>query len=163
MNPLHLMKTPLLLHLLSALALASAAATQTISYNGFNTASGTPVATLREMAANGSNDHAVAVNLPEPGFPAWSRDGKLLGLSSTEPGRPNKLSRDLYVVTGATGAVTKVSRFEDAADGNGYRKYFTGAKAFSPDGRYVAATVFHSVGATLQGGTNTPHLYMKVS
>lgn len=141
-------------------ALCPAVFAQTITYNGFNFGSGQPVSTVREMAANGANDHALTVNLPEPGFPAWSRDGRLLALSSPEPGRPSKQSRDLFVMDGTTGAITKISRFEDYADGNTFRKYLPTAHAFSPDGRRLAATVYLNTSVVNSGITMTPQIYL---
>ncbi len=152
------MKLPTLLALV--LAFRTAASAQTISYNSFDFSSGQPVSTLREMAANGTGDRAVAVALPEPGLPVWSRDGRTLALSSTEPGRPNKVSRDVYLMDGTTGAVRKLSQFEDYADGNTFRKYYTSAKAFSPDGRRLASTVLLNTSVVGSGITTTPQLYV---
>ena len=94
----------------------------TITYNSFTISGGQPVATLRDMAANGTGDRAIATGLTEPGFPAWSRDGRQLALTSPDPLRPSKLSRDIFILDGATGAVRKMHTFNDTADANGFSK-----------------------------------------
>jgi WD40 repeat protein len=145
--------------LLFALCTAGVSA-QSITYNGFDFSSGQPVSTLRDMSPSGANDRAIDTILTEPGFPAWSRDGSTLALSSPDPLRPNKISRDIYLMDAATTLVRKIHTFEDFADAQGFHTLLPVAKAFSPDGRRLAATVFLQTGVVNSGTSTLPLLYL---
>src|SRR5690349_2566810 len=67
---------------------------------------------LARINADGSGDQAVNTGLPVTSFPAWSKDGQLLAVTSTDPQRPSKISQN--VVTLDSGGNFRVAvPFED--------------------------------------------------
>jgi hypothetical protein len=152
-------------------------ATGTIFFNASESLF-TPI-TLRRVNPDGTGLQVVPVNLPEPAFPVASRDGRRLLLTSGDPGRPFKLSRNIFSFDPATGGVTKVTSFEDSArSGTGattvltngvashtndttwtsYTIHFPYHKAYSPDGQQVAVMDLpRTGGSTLNvSRTNAP-------
>jgi len=132
-------------------------ATGTLFFNGAEFPSST--LTLRRVQADGTGLQIVPVPLPEPAFPVVSRDGRRLLLTSGDPGRPFKISRNIFSLDLITGGITKVTGFEDsvrtgegplitltngvAANTNdarwtSYTIHFPYHKAYSPDGQRVA-------------------------
>ncbi len=118
---------------------------------------------LWQMDPSGANERIVALNLPEPVIPKWSPDGKLLALSSSTPGRPNKLSWDIFTLDPTTGKTTSVVAFQDEVKtvdlpqgGTELRSGFSLPvyKALSPDQAQIAIWQFVRVAVT-QNGTPT--------
>ncbi|MCW5559293.1 MAG: PD40 domain-containing protein [Verrucomicrobiae bacterium] len=114
---------------------------------------------LARIDPDGSGDQLVNVNLPEPSFPAWSKDGRLLALTSQHPQRPNKVSRDVFLFDPATGATRLAVAFEDRVttepvfEGGvflGERNKFSFVmplfKAISPDQTFMAVSSFLHAG-----------------
>lgn len=106
---------------------------------------------LARIDPDGSGDQLVNVNLPEPSFPAWSRDSRLLALTSQHPERPNKVSRDVFLFDPATGATRLAVAFEDRVDvepvsqRNRFSFVLPLFKAISPDQTRIAvASLFHT-------------------
>ncbi|MBL9135077.1 MAG: PD40 domain-containing protein [Verrucomicrobiales bacterium] len=133
------------------------AATGSIFFNGAES-SVAPI-TLRRVNADGTGLRIVPVALPEPAFPVVSRDGRRLLLTSGDPGRPFKLSRNIFSLDLTTGGINKVTGFEDSvrtgagplvtltngvaaqtndASWTSYTIHFPYHKAFSPNGQQVA-------------------------
>ncbi len=170
------------IRLLVALLLLTAtietwAATGVIYFNG--TESSTTPMSLRRINADGTGFQIVSVNLPEPAFPVASRDGRRVLVTSGDPGRPFKLSRNIFSLDLAAGGITKVTSFEDSvrtgagplvtltngvaastndATWTSYTIHFPYHKAYSPDGRQVAVMDLpRSGGSTLSASrTNAP-------
>lgn len=167
--------------LCSALLLAGGmeaqAASGIIYFNGAESPS-SPM-TLRRVAPDGTGLQMVPVNLPEPSFPVASRDGRRLLLTSGDPGRPFKISRNIFSLDLDTGGLTKVTSFEDSvrtgagplvtltngvaaytndATWTSYTIHFPYHKAYSPDGLHVAVMDLpRSGGSTLSvSRTNAP-------
>lgn len=153
------------------------AATGTIFFNGAES----PVAsiTLRRVSADGTGLRSVPVALPEPAFPVVSRDGRRLLLTSGDPGRPFKISRNVFSLDLISGQLVKVTGFEDSvrtgagplvtltngvaaqtndASWTSYTIHFPYHKAYSPDGLQVAVMDLpRSGGSTLSvSRTNAP-------
>ena len=122
---------------------------------------------LWQMDPDGSNERIVAVNLPGPSFPRWSPDGRFLSLSSPTPGRPNKLSWDVFTFDPITGQVTTVVPFQDEVvtrdlptGGTELRSGFVLPlyEVLSPDHTRLAVWQFARVAVTQNGtpsGTST--------
>ncbi|MFO1500173.1 MAG: hypothetical protein U1G07_17585 [Verrucomicrobiota bacterium] len=68
---------------------------------------------LWKINPDGTGDQRVPINLIEPGFPSWSKDGRVLALTSVNPQRPNKLSRDVFVFDTVTGGLQIAAGFQD--------------------------------------------------
>ena len=170
----------IVLLLISLLALefcVHAAPSGVIFYNAVETYA-SPI-TLRRVNPDGSDNQAVLVDLPEPSFPVASRDGAKLLLTSGDPGRPFKISRNVFSLDLRTGGVARVTAFEDIVrNGAGqtiiktngiaaatndttftsYTIHFPYHKAFAPDGRRVAVVDLpRTGGSTLSvSRTNAP-------
>ena len=139
--------------LLGTLAWTLLAADGVIYYNSIPTL--TAPAALRRVNADGSGDQAVAVNLPAGLYPTASRDGRRLLLTSQDPGRPFKISNNVFTHDIATAAVSRITSFEDILTtqglqitndlgqtigdriNSGYTINYPYHKAFSPDGTRV--------------------------
>jgi hypothetical protein len=153
------------------------AATGTIYFNSVESYS-SPMS-LRRVNPDGSGNQSVLVALPEPSFPVASRQGGKLLLTSSDPGRPFKLSRNVFNLDLATGGLVKVTGFEDSATTgigsttvltNGvashtndtqfssYTIHFPYHKAHSPDGQQIAVmNLPRTGGSTLNvSRTNAP-------
>lgn len=167
---------PILSGLAAALAgfLVSRAAPGTLYYARVPTP--TSAFELRRISADGTGDTPVPIPLPSAGYPSASRDGLRLLVTSPDPGRPFKISRNVYSFEPQTGLTIPVTQFEDLyrinnqvltnATGdpttnrsiNAYTIHFPNHKAFSPDGRRVAVMDLPRTGGStldvpLQGGT----------
>jgi len=57
------------------------------------------------------------VSLPEAGFPAVSRDGRLVALTSADPSKVFTLSRDVFVFDLTTTQLTQVTSFQQLGPG----------------------------------------------
>ena len=137
--------------------------------------SATAPITLGRVNADGSDIQPFAVNLPSVFNPTVSRNGRLMLVTSPDPGRPFKLSRNVYVIDLLTGATGRATSYEDEVELGGvrfrrdlaqlfgnntissYKINFPNYKAFSPDGtRVVVMNLFKSGVITLgtQFGVN---------
>lgn len=138
-----------------------------VYYNRISTAN-TPAA-LRRVNADGNGDQAVPVDLPSAIYPTVGRDGRRLLLTSPDPGRPYKISNNVFVQDLPTGALGRITGFQDVVttkgvlltndlgqpagnrDISGYTINFPYHKAFSPDGSRVAVMNLRKTGSvTLQ-------------
>jgi len=127
-------------------------------------------ATLRRVGGDGTGDQALPVNLPSPIYPTISRDGRFLLVTSPDPGRPFKISNNVFIADLFTGALGRTTSYEDEVvlDGalfardllelagkpnvSSYKVNFPYHKAFSPDGsRVVVMNLFKS--GSVSGGT----------
>ena len=116
---------------LLATAQVAGAATGTIFFNGAESVQ-SPI-TLRSVNSDGTGLRIVPVDLPEPAFPVISRDGRQLLLTSGDPGRPFKISRNIFSLDLATGGLAKVTSFEDSArSGTGTITTLTNGVASTP-------------------------------
>lgn len=158
--------------MLGALAWTAHGANGLVYYNQI-TSLVTP-ATVRRVGGDGTGDQAVAVNLPSPYYPTISRNGRFLLLTSTEPGRPFKISNNVYIDDLLTGGFFRATSYSDEyVIGNvrfnndiaqlfgdttvsAYKVYFPYHKALSPNGaQMVVGNLFKeghiSAGAPLDG------------
>jgi hypothetical protein len=63
----------------------------------------------------------VPVNLPSPIYPTISRSGRFLLMTSTDPGRPFKISNNVYIGDLLTGALFRTTTYEDEYVSGGVR------------------------------------------
>lgn len=139
------------------------AANGTIFYNRIPTA--TSPALLRRIDGDGTADQALAVNLPSALNPTASRDGRRLLVTSSDPGRPFKMSPNVYVIDFATGTLGRATSYQDevVVDGvlfnpdlgqltgnriSSYKVQFPYHKAFSPEGSRVVVMNIAKLGST---------------
>ena len=119
---------------------------------------------LAQINPDGTAEQVLNTGLPQPFGPAWSRDGRLLALTSVNPQRPNKVSQDIFLYGPATGTSRLALLFEDEVTlppffENGAlvtdRSKFTYRlpiyKTFSPDGTRLAVSLLDTSGF-YQGG-----------
>ena len=172
-------KAPLMRFLLGTLLLLSSlgaarAATGVIYFNRIPSVNSP--ATLNRANADGSAEQVMPVALPEAYWPSVSRDGSTLLVTSGEPGRPFKISNNVFAIDLASGALAQVTHFEDVVQngltlltndlGNvtkdenfsSYSIHFPDRKALSPDGsQAVTIDMIVSGGITTTSPrTNTP-------
>lgn len=140
-----------------------------VYYNRF-TSLNTP-ATVRRVGGDGTGDQAVAVNLPSPVYPTISRNGRFLLVTSTDPGRPFKISNNVYLGDLLTGALFRTTSYADEFVSGGVRftndlaqlfgdqtitRYavnFPYHKALSPDGtRTVVMNLWKEASVVLGAG-----------
>ena len=105
---------------------------------------------LARINADGTGHGLVGAGLPEPSLPAWSKDGRVLALTSPHPERPNKVSRGVFLFDPAAGSTRLAVGFEDRVDvepvtqRNRFGYVLPLFKAFSPDRiRIVVSSMFH--------------------
>jgi hypothetical protein len=136
---------------------------------------------LARVNADGTGDTLINTGLTTPTFPAWSKDGLELALTSVNPQRPSKISQDVFAFFPANGAVQLIVPFSDSTtvkpvfnpDGSqaGSQNLFSYVvpvyKAFSPDRAHIAVASLVTSGFTqtqtpdlksLSGVTQTPML-----
>ncbi len=157
-------RLPRLLVTLCAFVAASTvvqAANGVLYYNQI--ASPTAPVLLRRINGDGTADQPVLVNLPATLYPTISRDGRRLLVTSPDPGRPFKISQNVYVLDLLTGAFGRATSYQDEFVLGGvrfnddlaqrfgdntissYKVNFPYHKAFSPDGsRVVVMNLFKS-------------------
>jgi hypothetical protein len=155
--------------MLGALAWAARGANGIVYYNRF-TSLNTP-ATIRRVGGDGTGDQAFAVNLPAPIYPTISRNGRFLLMTSTDPGRPFKISNNVYIEDLMTGALFRTTSYADEYVSGGVRftndlaqlygdqtitRYsvnFPYHKALSPDGtRTVVMNLWKEASVVLGAG-----------
>lgn len=156
-----LLSAVLLLVLAPATELAGA--NGTIFYNRITSAT-SPVL-LRRIDGDGTADQGVPVALPSTLNPVVSRDGQRLLVTSGDPGRPFKMSANVYVIDFRTGAITRATTYQDevVVDGvlfnpdlgqltgnriSSYKVHFPYHKAFSPEGSRVVVMNLAKLGST---------------
>lgn len=145
-----------LLGLLGALAVnAQSLPARSILFNRYLQAGQKLDQQLAAVNPDGTGELQVGVDLPEVGFPTWSRDGRLLALSSVDPATPFGISRNVFVVDMRSSQVTKITRFADKAgsgSGAGQGSATVSAcvlpwhKAFSPDNTRIAISALEYSG-----------------
>lgn len=158
--------------MIGMLAWTAQGANGVVYYNRITTLN-TP-ATIRRVDGDGTGDQALAVNLPSPIYPTISRNGRFLLMTSTDPGRPFKISNNVYIGDLLTGALGRATSYQDEYVQGGirftndlsqlfgsttvssYKVNFPYHKALSPDGtRVVVMNLFKSgsvmLGMTLNG------------
>lgn len=91
-----------------------------IIYNRYDFGTGQPIAQLASIEPDGSRDRIVDLNLIDPTYPVWSKDGQILALTATDPQRPNKASPDIFLLSADTFKVTKITDFQVTAGGGGF-------------------------------------------
>jgi hypothetical protein len=152
-----------------ALPLAAATApvlpAQAVLFDQYEQAGNRFIQHLAAISPDGTGEHTVTVNLPELGFPAWSKDGQLLAISSVKPTAPLAISRNIFVVNLQTAQVSQITQFNDqAGTGTGPEGDKTVSsctlpwhKAFSPDKTRIAiaALVYTGISWTYHD-TNNP-------
>ena len=118
---------------------------------------------LHRINSDGTGEVVIPVNLPSALNPTVSRDGRRLLVTSPDPGRPFKLSQNVYALDLTTGFVGRVTSYSDEYVLNGvrfqddlarlfgnntissYKINFPYHKAFSPEGgRLVTMNLFKS-------------------
>jgi hypothetical protein len=142
---------------------------------------GNDVFQLSRVNADGSGDQAINTGLPVTTFPAWSRDGSLLALTSVNPQRPSKISQDVFVYNPVNGTSQLIVPFEDSVtvepvfsggikvgEQNRFSYVVPIYKAFSPDRNHLAVATLVTSGFyqtqqppaldQLSGTTQTPVL-----
>ncbi|MBX3745208.1 MAG: PD40 domain-containing protein [Verrucomicrobiae bacterium] len=114
-------------------------------------------ATVRRVNADGSGNLPVPLPLPSPAFPTVSRDGRFLLVTSSDPLRPFKISRDVFLIDLFTLDTLRAVQFVDTFRTTGgimltndignvigdrnvtaYTIHFPNHKAFSPDNSRLA-------------------------
>ncbi|GEM_PF-2054899 len=125
---------------------------EVIYYNSIPTLSSP--AQLRRVNANGTGDQAIPVNLPSALYPTASRSGRFLLVTSPDPGRPFKISNNVFLLDLLTGGGRKLTGYEDTVItsnviltndlgdvGNrvitGFTTHHPYHKAISPDGTRI--------------------------
>src|SRR5258708_26074967 len=68
---------------------------------------------LRRINGDGTGDQPVFVNLPSTLYPTISRDGRRMLVTSPDPGRPFKISQNVYVMDLLTGALGRATSYQD--------------------------------------------------
>jgi hypothetical protein len=114
---------------------------------------------------DGTGEDEVPVNLPEWGFPTWSKDGRLLALTSLNPTTPFAFSRNVFVLDMQTAQIIQITQFADRANsGSGEGGSATVSactlpwfKAFSPDKTRMAVAALEFTGISWSApNTNSP-------
>lgn len=141
------------------------AANGSIYYNEIATAN-SPVL-LRRINGDGTGAQQLAINLPSTLYPAISRNGRILLVTSPDPGRPFKISQNVYVIDLITGAMGRATTYLDEFELGGMRfqddlgkqfgtlisSYvvnFPYHKALSPEGSRVVVMEFQKAAITSQ-------------
>lgn len=135
----------------------------------YNQITGNGATTLKRIDGDGTADQAISLNLPSSLYPAISRNGRVLMVTSPDPGRPFKISQNVYAIDLATGFLGRATSYSDEVVMNGvrfdntelaqlfgnntissYKVNFPFHKALSPDGtRVVTMNLFKSGSITL--------------
>ncbi|MCP5515696.1 MAG: PD40 domain-containing protein [Verrucomicrobiales bacterium] len=122
---------------------------------------------LRRVNGDGTGDQAILLNLPAALYPTVSRDGRRLLVTSPDPGRPFKISLNVYAIDLLTGFFGRATTFLDEVNQNGvlfnpdlatlfgdttissYKVNFPYYKAFSPEGARVVVMDFLKAGSVV--------------
>lgn len=109
-------------------------------------------ATLHRANADGSGEELIPTVLPEAYWPAVSRDGRRILVTSGDPARPFRISDNVYALNTINGGIAQVTFFNDLVRtgagivtndlgqvvgdfrGSSYTINFPNRKALSPDG-----------------------------
>jgi WD40-like Beta Propeller Repeat len=137
---------------LTPVAIGQVLAPGEIVYNNYDTSTGQALLQLSVINPNGTGDSRIPVNLPEPAYPAVSRDGTLVAVTAADPKKAFTLSRDVFILNPPSGQLAQLTSFPniwthmDTNPANGtYNVSGTGYtlpyyKAFSPDGQKLAVS-----------------------
>src|SRR5258706_12307442 len=68
---------------------------------------------LRRINGDATGDQPVFVNLPSTLYPTISRDGRLMLVTSPDPGRPFKISQNVYALDLLTGFLGRATSYQD--------------------------------------------------
>ncbi len=95
---------------------------------------------LHEMQPNGNGDTTINFPLNQVGFPTWSKDGAVLAVTAFQPAKVPTHTWNVYGISRATGAVSKLTDFTDILDPKtqSFSYTFPWCKAFSSNGRSMA-------------------------
>ncbi len=121
-------------------------------------------ALLRRIDGDGTADQGIPVSLPSALNPVASRNGQRLLVTSGDPGRPFKMSANVYVIDFLTGTLDRATSYQDevVVDGvlfnpdlgqlagnqiSSYKVHFPYHKAFSPEGTRVVVMNIVKVGS----------------
>jgi hypothetical protein len=99
---------------------------------------------LWQIYPDGTGNRPININLPGPDRPKWSHNGRLLAMTSSDPGR-FQFSRNVYGIDVLLGEVRQHTFFEDTVIFNpDLQSNYSVAwfKAFSPDNARLAVSRF---------------------
>jgi hypothetical protein len=107
---------------------------------------------LWQINPDGTGNQSINVALPQPDRPKWSRDGRMLAVTSNDPGGPFRISTNAYGIDAISGQVNQLTLFQDGVLFDPLRSTHFHAffKAFSPDNSRVAVSTIYreAVGTT---------------
>jgi hypothetical protein len=78
-------------------------------------------ALLRRVNSDGTGDQPIPINLPSALNPVVSRNGRILLVTSPDPGRSFKVSMNVYAIDLATGFFGHATSYEDEYVSGGLR------------------------------------------
>jgi hypothetical protein len=135
-------------------------------------------AQLWRVNADGAGLQSIGLGVPAPLYPTTSPDGRWLLVTSKDPGRPFKISQNVFLHDLPSGAFGRITSFEDVLTtqgvnltndlgqtvgnriGSGYTVHLPYGKAFSPDGTRVAVMTLRKTGSVTRDNihsiTNDP-------
>ena len=115
---------------------------------------------LRQMNVDGSADVAIQLPFADMQYPTWSADRRQLAITAVDPATPRQKSSNVFAISAANGAITKLTRYEDVFDeANSSLSYaFPLHKAFSPDRSKLATFSILAFGGGGMGVTTFPTL-----
>ena len=117
------------------------------------------VGQLRQVNADGTGDTAVAVPFADVLGPVLAPNTNQFAVSAVDPARPFQISRNVFTVDRATGAIQNATNFLDELNDDGtYTYVYAFYKAFSPDGTMVAVNSYYRSGGGGASETGTPIL-----
>jgi len=148
--------------ILMSLPGSTPARAEVIYYNSIPTLASP--AQLRRVNANGTGDQALPINLPSALYPTADRSGRFLLVTSPDPGRPFKISNNVFLLDLLTGGGRKLTGYEDTITtsnviltndlgnvGNrvisGFTVHHPYHKALSPDGTRIVVSALRRSGS----------------
>ena len=130
-------------------------------------------AQLWRVNPDGSGIQSVSLAVPTPLYPTTSPDGRWMLVTSKDPGRPFKLSQNVFLHDLPSGAFGRITSFEDVLTTQGFRLtndlgqivgnrissgytiHLPYHKAFSPDGTRVAVMTLRKTGSVSRDNLNS--------
>jgi hypothetical protein len=114
---------------------------------------------LHQMNADGAGDTAIPLRFTTFEFPTWSRNGRLLAITASDPASPNQRGQNVFAIDTATGATRAITFLNDVPNPGGNVIYtYPYYKAFSPDGSAMAVFSRQQLGGVAGTSTTTPVL-----
>ncbi len=112
---------------------------------------------MRRVNADGTGQLPIGLPFSTVSLPVFSRDGKQLAVTASDPALPNERSQNIFSLSLTTGAVSELTFYGDLVDpGTGTVIYnFPNYKAFSPDNTQLAVFTYLFTGTTDDVGTQT--------